>query len=259
MRIKPEDFPIIARTMEPMIHPEVKAHLDNSEFAKEYWDGWQRLWATRHTRLVRDTIVEHIRKHPKVVQQVSALSKDAVVEPCWYIYHGYTIGVVRVAPDLVLVLIAIKNMIISAGGIFSQEVSELGELRTRNSIPYDVATFEADDKYAAEGLKSLAVFMGVAVPTFLEFAEVETVTLGGKPNVSKRYKADDEKYLNLIDIPVEIIDSRWFRKISSDKEFGVSGHFRLQPYGPGNAKRKLVYIADFVKHGYHRRATREKE
>lgn len=51
-------------------------------------------------------------------------------------------------------------------------------------------------------------------------------------------------------------DSKWYTEISNDKDFQVSGHFRLQPYGDGS--RRLIWINEFTKHGYHRKATIDK-
>jgi hypothetical protein len=51
-------------------------------------------------------------------------------------------------------------------------------------------------------------------------------------------------------------DSKWYTEISNDESFQVSGHFRLQPYGDGT--RRLIWINEFTKHGYHRKATIDK-
>lgn len=51
-------------------------------------------------------------------------------------------------------------------------------------------------------------------------------------------------------------DSKWYTEIANDNSFQVSGHFRLQPYGDGS--RKLIWINEFTKHGYHRKATIDK-
>ena len=53
-----------------------------------------------------------------------------------------------------------------------------------------------------------------------------------------------------------LFDSKWYTEISNNKDFQVSGHFRLQPYGDGS--RKLIWINEFTKHGYHRKATIDK-
>ena len=51
-------------------------------------------------------------------------------------------------------------------------------------------------------------------------------------------------------------DSKWYTEICNDESFKVSGHFRLQPYGDGT--RKLIWINEFTKSGYHRKATIDK-
>ena len=51
-------------------------------------------------------------------------------------------------------------------------------------------------------------------------------------------------------------DSKWYTEIYNNNDFNVCGHFRLQPYSDGS--RKLIYINEFVKHGYHRKASIDK-
>lgn len=51
-------------------------------------------------------------------------------------------------------------------------------------------------------------------------------------------------------------DSKWYTEISNNESFKVSGHFRLQPYGDGT--RRLIWINEFTKKGYHRKATIDK-
>ena len=51
-------------------------------------------------------------------------------------------------------------------------------------------------------------------------------------------------------------DSKWYTEISNNESFQVCGLFRLQPYGDGT--RRLIWINEFTKHGYHRKATIDK-
>lgn len=87
-----------------------------------------------------------------------------------------------------------------------------------------------------------------------KWATVELVNI--KPNKTVRIKGENEPISLSGDVPMTIMDCRWFREISSDKEFLVSGHFRLQPYKDesGVWDKKLIYIDEYVKHGYHRKA-----
>lgn len=51
-------------------------------------------------------------------------------------------------------------------------------------------------------------------------------------------------------------DSKWYTEICNDESFQVSGHFRLQPYGDGS--KQLIWINEYTKNGYHRKATIDK-
>ena len=51
-------------------------------------------------------------------------------------------------------------------------------------------------------------------------------------------------------------DSKWYTEICNDESFQVSGHFRLQPYGDGS--RRLIWINEFTKNGYHSKAIIDK-
>ena len=63
-------------------------------------------------------------------------------------------------------------------------------------------------------------------------------------------------FSNNTKIPITYVDSLWKQRISVDG-FQVRGHFRMQPYGEGRTKRKLIWIEEFSKEGYNRRATKE--
>ena len=53
-----------------------------------------------------------------------------------------------------------------------------------------------------------------------------------------------------------LFDSKWYTEICNNESFQVSGHFRLQPDGDGT--KKLIWINEYTKNGYHRKATIEK-
>ena len=82
----------------------------------------------------------------------------------------------------------------------------------------------------------------------IEISEIQT----------KQKKNVKGKKISLIQngISYFVFDSKWFTEICNNNEFIVSGHFRLQPYGDGT--KKLIWINEFKKHGYHRKALIEK-
>ena len=53
---------------------------------------------------------------------------------------------------------------------------------------------------------------------------------------------------------IEYYDCSWYTTIVRNEGFSVRGHFRLQPCGAGKRDKKLIYIHEFQKHGYVRRA-----
>lgn len=86
--------------------------------------------------------------------------------------------------------------------------------------------------------------------TFLKYVEVETKVI---PGHKKDYHIG-VKYLNETNNKIEILNSTYFTTISRTEGFGVRGHFRFQPCGKNMQDRKLIWISDFQKTGYHREA-----
>lgn len=83
---------------------------------------------------------------------------------------------------------------------------------------------------------------------FRRYAPIEEVVSaherrehGGMPDVKTSQKID-------------YYDCSWYTTIVRNEGFSVKGHFRLQPCGKGKRQRKLIYIREFQKHGYVRRA-----
>jgi hypothetical protein len=90
----------------------------------------------------------------------------------------------------------------------------------------------------------------IGLLTFIKYCPLETkyVAAGRKDHHV------GEKYVNETKQRIEILDSTWFTTIVRSEGFGVTGHFRMQPYGPGLAQRRLTWIEPFEKHGYTRKA-----
>lgn len=62
------------------------------------------------------------------------------------------------------------------------------------------------------------------------------------------------KILNDFDFPVTIVNSRWNITTIRTEQFGVSGHFRVQPKGKGRSEYEVIFIDPYVKNGYKRTA-----
>jgi len=87
---------------------------------------------------------------------------------------------------------------------------------------------------------------------FIKYCEIETKVID--PKKSRRETVAGQKYLNETDKRITILDSTWFTNLVVSGAFGVSGHLRWQPYGPGLKQKKLIWIDDYTKEGYTRKA-----
>jgi hypothetical protein len=85
---------------------------------------------------------------------------------------------------------------------------------------------------------------------FKHYAEVETKIL--PPN--KRIKGFNCKYANDTKLPITFLDSKWFTNLIQSNAFKVGGHFRQQACGSMFQDRKIIWISEFQKSGYHSRA-----
>lgn len=90
-----------------------------------------------------------------------------------------------------------------------------------------------------------------AIEVFLQFADVETKLLKSGHEIREGVMC---KYKSNLDFPITVVDATWFTTLVHSDAFKVRGHFRLQPYGPENSKRKLIWINEFQKDGYTREA-----
>ncbi len=90
----------------------------------------------------------------------------------------------------------------------------------------------------------------ISLLAFIKYCPMETKFVNG----GRREHHAGQKYVNETDYKVEILDSTWFTTIVRSEGFGVTGHFRMQPYGPGMKERRLQWIEPFEKTGYTKKA-----
>jgi hypothetical protein len=74
---------------------------------------------------------------------------------------------------------------------------------------------------------------------------------------NQKYRAGGQKYFNESKSDFIVLDCRWFTELVRTTPFHVRGHLRWQVHGQGRAKRKLIWIDDFEKSGYHRKPNKE--
>jgi hypothetical protein len=118
-------------------------------------------------------------------------------------------------------------------------------------------------KYASDGvltfadghtIRSAIIDYSEIIQMFLmfkKFADVETKEL----KAGQRTKGIDCKYINETKENITYLDSTWFTNLVKSDAFKVRGHFRLQPKKKnGEWTKELIWINDFQKEGYTRRA-----
>lgn len=86
---------------------------------------------------------------------------------------------------------------------------------------------------------------------FKKYAEVETKIFNTITNPKLRNK----KAINHTPFKITQYTSSYFTNLIKTNAFSVKGHWRLQPYGVGRKELKLIWIDDFIKNGYNRDAS----
>jgi hypothetical protein len=116
--------------------------------------------------------------------------------------------------------------------------------------PYFNKIKESDEflEFLPSLLQHVIIFM-----LFKQFSNVETKHLC--PNEKYVNKKLGHKDLNETDLSITILDSTWYTNLIRSEGFKVSGHPRLQPCKiDGEWTYKLIWINEFMKHGYTRTA-----
>lgn len=124
-------------------------------------------------------------------------------------------------------------------------------VQRRPGMPIGYSRFYASKKAEDSGISAISVIGDIfTMLLFMKYCELQT-------KVIKAGKKDNHigiKYVNETKSNIEILDSTWFTTIVKSEGFKVHGHFKWQPYGPGNSLRKFIYVNDFEKTGYTRTA-----
>jgi hypothetical protein len=124
-------------------------------------------------------------------------------------------------------------------------------------ISYNLWKFNLDNgtisyppkDYSDEFEKIMMRFVRLLI--FTELSELEAIILAPDRSIGTRKGG---KYVNETNSEIVIVDSTWNKMIFRTTGFAVSGHLRLQRHGKGRNDVKLIYIEEFEKHGYVRKA-----
>jgi len=87
---------------------------------------------------------------------------------------------------------------------------------------------------------------------FIELSEIEYLHLDAQKKIHSNL-VPAGKIKNETTVPIKMVTSLWNIDLTVGP-FGVRGHLRIQPCGVGRKNYKLVYISEYTKSGYHRKA-----
>lgn len=91
---------------------------------------------------------------------------------------------------------------------------------------------------------------------FLYLAKIiDTTTISSEKELTFKERLAGAKRT---DIDVIVVNTLYDENEKTINPFAVTGHFRNQPIGPGRKETKLIYIDQFMKTGYTRKATKIK-
>jgi hypothetical protein len=134
------------------------------------------------------------------------------------------------------------------GTILTASVSDL-----KQNIIIDYlspAKFASGDEFGTHTFSTTAVIFHL----FKHYSNIEIKEVCS--NKKEKVKGDDKPLFNELPISILHLNSTWFTEIIRNEGFDVRGHMRWQPYKreDGEWDKKLIWIDQFRKHGYHRRA-----
>lgn len=134
-------------------------------------------------------------------------------------------------------------IVISGNGLLSTGYYKLSNVNDINLL--ELKEFEKTLGYSFYHFSNI-----LRLEVFRQLIEVDSIVL--KPK-EKRI-INNQKTLNEIKNNINIIDINYFQTSINQDGFNVKGHFRFQPFGKDRLLNKLIWINDFSKKGYIRKA-----
>jgi hypothetical protein len=254
MKVDLKRYPILGVIQQHVMEFKRVGAVDNflssGDFYKdiEKYDTTSKLFSPSvRIQLLSKTTIEHLITKDYLRNKLGKFLPDTLPSHGWLLYLGCTLG---------------YNCWIEDGEVFAHWlVFKPGEdiccysciqMRPIEADASILHLYESESNEVFSGVTN--IFTTLVIP-FLKFAETEVKII----NASTGHKviSRGEKYVTDVKHDIEIIDSSWFTELIRTEGFGVSGHFRLQPYGLGNQLRRLQWINPFEKHGYHKLAKKD--
>lgn len=111
-------------------------------------------------------------------------------------------------------------------------------------------TGQISSNFGSEDVNRVAPFL-YSLMAFTELSDTTEVVVPARQSYGTRKTF---KLVNILDIPLTIINSNWNVTTIRSEGFPVRGHSAIRHTGQGRTVPRLVYIAPFEKKGYTRKA-----
>lgn len=215
----------------------------DQQYMREYREFISYLGTERHIKsyLVAQPVVKYMMKDGMILMEKMWSHLPSLPDStCTILMNGWTCFLRKFTSggNVIIFYYAIQG-----------DMYDIGLIRQDPKQKIQIEAKLRADSNMATGIGMTAASL---VLPFLTFAECETKIINSA--TQHKVKINKEKYVSDIPEDLEIVDSNWFTTIIRTGGFGVHGHFRLQPIGTKRGSRKLIWIKDFEKHGYTRRA-----
>ena len=181
---------------------------------------------------------------PKIMKDNKQLNE--IPNDCGVIFtdKGFAIYITNPTPELKLVCYGFVREALTTYGYLTNENTFAGiAADLKDGVPFN------NTSHLGRFLNSVLVTL-----YFIHNCEIEKKII--KPK--EKYREGGNKHYNESKSDIIMLDCKWFTEMIRDSPFHVNGHYRWQVHGEKKTKRKLIWISDFEKHGYHRKATIEK-
>jgi hypothetical protein len=194
------------------------------------------------TKPFKEALVEAL---PKITEKNKHLEDKQTRAGVIFSEKGISVFVCHPSEEYKLVCWGFNRETLTTFGVIKNDNSVDGVAAvSRFGEPYN------DLEYLEQYLNSIMVSL-----YFIHNCDIQQKIL--KPQ--EKYRESGFKHYNETKTDIIMLDCNWFTELIRDTPFHVKGHLRWQVCGEKFSKRRLMWISDFEKKGYHRKAKVENE
>lgn len=224
--------------LKKQLDTELKSESDVESFLKGIKDIYGQV---KHRYFITKPFEEAVAKSfPKI--RFNYLKYDKPDAGVFFFDYGFTLYLIN-PPD--------KKIKASFFSFSKTALISFASIDLNGDDVTGMSASESEDEVANLSATTMALYY------FINECEIDEVVV--QPGKKHGKAGSPDNLMNETDQKITILDCKWFTNIIRDTPFLVNGHFRWQPCGPGRTKRKLIWISEFQKEGYHTHAKKQTE